>query len=50
MTLEERSEIRDIITFYDTKGWDWGDIVAYLSAKYCGYWPFGRLLRPNRVK
>ena len=32
-------EIRDVIAFYDARGWDWSSVVCFLSMRQEGLWP-----------
>lgn len=41
---EVMDEIRAAIAYYDTRGWDWTDVVAFLSAKAVGMWPLPKHL------
>ena len=31
-----QNDIRDVIEFYDKKGFDWSNVVCFLSWKYLG--------------
>lgn len=33
MSESEKQEIKDAIKFYEAQGWDWSDIVEFLSRK-----------------
>jgi len=37
--VEQRQDIKDLIAYYEERGWDWLDVVGYLCAKYTGRWP-----------
>lgn len=34
MTVEQRTEIRAAIAYYDIRGWDWGLLVEFLCIKF----------------
>lgn len=48
---EQRDEIRAIIAYYDARGLDWLDVVAYHGAVFTGRWPIPRPERkPRKVR
>jgi len=36
---EQRQEIKAIIAFYDERGTDWLDVVAWRASTFVGTWP-----------
>lgn len=34
-----QEEVKRLIVFYESCGWDWGDAAAFTLAKGLGYWP-----------
>lgn len=39
---EQRQEIKDIIAFYEERGWDWLNIISYRAAVFTGHYPLPR--------
>jgi hypothetical protein len=48
MTEEQKRAILECIRFYAENGWDWGDVVCYLSLKYTGR--LERFMNPYRTR
>lgn len=42
MSADAMNEIRACIAFYDKRGWDWTEVVAYLASTSCGAWPLAK--------
>ena len=47
-TSEAQQEIKDCIEFYESRGWDWLDVVAFLAMEHTGR--LERYLNPHRRK
>lgn len=47
---ELKSEILAAIKFYEQRGWDWLDVVAFLSAKAVGMLPQDIIFRCRRSR
>ena len=39
MTQSQRSEVMDLMVFYDARGWDWSQIVEFLIRRFHGSLP-----------
>lgn len=54
--MDERAmqEIKDVIAFYEARGWNWLMAVSYTASKATGHWPpprpFTRVGRPREQR
>jgi hypothetical protein len=44
-----KTEIKELIEFYEKRGWEWVTPVAYLAATHAGVWP-PKDVRPYKHK